>query len=135
MADRALFVGFGEPVRGREERALEVFGEWVAMLGRMQEDGRIAGMEPCLLAPHGGDLGGFFMVRGSEEQIAALPEDMEFRRAVVDASLIVENFGYIRAIAGAEVGEEMGLYAEAVAKAGGKPRAMAGAASAGHNGG
>lgn len=136
MADRALFVGFGEPVRGREERAVEVFGEWVAMLGRMQEDGRIAGMEPCLLAPHGGDLGGFFMVRGSDEQIAALPEDMEFRRAVVSASLIVENFGYIRAIAGAEVGEEMTMYTEAVATlADSKPRATAGAGAAGHNGG
>jgi len=137
MADRALFVGFGEPVRGREERAVQVFGEWMGMLGRMQEDGRIAGVEPCLLAPHGGDLGGFFMVRGSEEQIAALPEDMEFRRAVIDASLIVNNFGYIRAIAGAEVGEEMTMYSEAVAKVGGgtKPAAMAGAAPAGHNGG
>ena len=136
MADRALFVGFGEPVRGREERAVEVFGEWVAMLGRMQQDGRIAGMEPCLLAPHGGDLGGYFMVRGSDAQIAALPDDMEFRRAVIDASLIVENFGYIRAIAGAEVGEEMTMYNEAVTKLGdAKPRATAGAASGAHNGG
>ncbi|MCW2952661.1 MAG: hypothetical protein JWQ48_1831, partial [Conexibacter sp.] len=25
MADRALFIGFGVPVRGREERAIEVF--------------------------------------------------------------------------------------------------------------
>jgi hypothetical protein len=137
MADRALFVGFGEPVRGREERAVEVFGEWVAMLGRMQGDGRIAGMEPCLLAAHGGDLGGFFMIRGSDEQMAALPEDMEFRRAVIDATLIVENFGYIRAVAGAAVGEEMGMYAEAVAKVGGgaKPAAATAAASVGHNGG
>ena len=41
MADRALFVGFGEPVRGREERAIEVFTDFVGMFGRMQSDGRI----------------------------------------------------------------------------------------------
>ena len=43
MADRALFVGFGAPVRGREERAIDVFGELVAMLGRMQGEGRDRG--------------------------------------------------------------------------------------------
>ena len=41
MADRALFVGFGTQVRGREERAVAVFNEFVAMFGRMQSDGRI----------------------------------------------------------------------------------------------
>ena len=41
MADRAMFVGFGQPVRGREERAVEVFNEFVGMFGRMQADGRI----------------------------------------------------------------------------------------------
>ena len=42
-------------------------------------------MEVSLLDPHGGDLGGFFMVGGSEAQCAALPNDEEVRRAFVDA--------------------------------------------------
>ena len=49
MADRALFIGFGAPVRGREERAVEVFNEFVDMFGRMQSDGRVASMEVSLL--------------------------------------------------------------------------------------
>src|SRR3954447_4438829 len=106
MADRALFVGFGAPVRGREERAVEVFGEFVGMFGRMQSDGRIAGMDVALLDPHGGDLGGFFMVHGSESQCAALPSDEEFRRASIDATLIVENFGVVPAVTGDGVGRE-----------------------------
>ena len=77
MADRALFIGFGQPVRGREERAVEVFNEFVAMFGRMQSDGRIEGMDVTLLDPHGGDLGGFFMVHGSGDQCAALMMDDE----------------------------------------------------------
>jgi hypothetical protein len=131
MADRALFVGFGAPVRGREERAVEVFGEFVQMFGRMQSDGRIAGMDVALLDPHGGELGGFFMVQGSEAQCAALTNDEEFRRASIDASLIVENFGVVPAAIGDGVTREMGMYSEAVAKVGIGGHALAGA----HNGG
>jgi hypothetical protein len=131
MTDRALFVGFGAPVRGREERAIEVFGAFVAMFGRMQSDGRIEGMDVSLLDPHGGDLGGFFMVHGSEAQCSALPNDEEFRRATIDATLIVDNFGVVPAMTGEAVGAEMGMYADAVKKVGVGGHALAGA----HNGG
>jgi hypothetical protein len=131
MADRALFIGFGSPVRGREERAIEVFNEFVDMFGRMQSDGRIEGMEVSLLDPHGGELGGFFMVHGSDAQCAALPDDEQFRRAVIDANLIVEHFGVVPARTGEGVGREMAMYGEAVKKVGRGAHALAGA----HNGG
>jgi hypothetical protein len=131
MTDRALFVGFGEPVRGREERAVEVFGEFVQMFGRMQSEGRIAGMDVALLRPHGGELNGFFMVHGSADQCAALSEDEEFRRACIDATLIVDNFGVVPAATGETVGEEMAMYNDAVGKVGIGGHALAGA----HNGG
>ena len=131
MTDRALFVGFGAPVRGREERAIEVFGEFVEMFGRMQSDGRIEGMDVALLDPHGGELGGFFMVHGSADQCAALGNDEEFRRACVDATLIVDNFGVVPAATGEGVGQEMAMYNEAVAKVGIGGHALAGT----HNGG
>jgi hypothetical protein len=126
-----MFVGFGQPVRGREERAIEVFNEFVGMFGRMQSDGRIESMDVTLLDPHGGELGGFFLVQGSAEQCSALSMDEEFRRACIDASLIVENFGVVPAASGAAVGEEMANYAEAVRKVGVGGHALAGA----HNGG
>ena len=131
MADRALFIGFGAPVRGREERAVEVFNEFVDMFVRMRSDGRIASMEVSLLDPHGGDLGGFFMVHGDEAQCAALVNDEEFRRASIDAGLIVENFGVVPARTGEAVGQEMGKYAEAVKKVGHGAHALAGADNGG----
>jgi hypothetical protein len=131
MADRALFIGFGMPVRGREERALEVFNETVELYGRMQSDGRIERFEATLLDPHGGDLGGFFMIHGSEAQCAALPNDEEFRRSMIDAGLIVENLGVVPAVTGEGVGREMTMYADAVRKVGIGAHALAGA----HNGG
>jgi hypothetical protein len=131
MTDRALFVGFGAPVRGREERAIEVFGKFVEMFGRMQSDGRIEGMDVALFDPHGGELGGFFMVHGSREQCAALTNDEEFRRASTDASLIVEHFGVVPAATGEGVGNEMAMYSEAVANVGVGAHALAGARNGG----
>jgi hypothetical protein len=131
MADQALFIGFGAPVRGREERAIEVFNDFVGMFGRLQSEGRIEGMDVCLLGPHGGDLGGFFMVHGSEAQCSTLVNAEEFRRATIDATLIVEKFGVVPARTGEAVGSEMGMYAEAVSKVGRGAQALAGA----HNGG
>jgi hypothetical protein len=58
-------------------------------------------------------------------------EDEDFRRASIDASLIVENFGVVPARTGEAVGHEMGLYTEAVRKVGVGAHALAGA----HNGG
>jgi hypothetical protein len=126
MTDRALFIGFGAPVRGREERAVEVFNEFVEMFGRMQSDGRIESVDAALLDPHGGDLGGFFMVHGDAAQCAALQSDDEFRRASIDATLIVDGFGVVPAVTGEGVGREMGMYMEAVGKVGQGAHALAG---------
>ena len=127
MPDRAVFIGFGQPVRGREERAIEVFNDFVGMFGRMAADGRIEDMDVTLLDPHGGELGGFFRVHGSAEQCTALQMDEEFRRACIDANLIVDDFGVVPAATGAAVAEEMTMYAEAVQKVGEGGHALAGA--------
>ena len=127
MAERAVFIGFGVPVRGREERAVAVFNDFVALFGRIAGDGRIESMDVTLLDPHGGDLGGFFMVHGTEDQCAALTNDEEFRRAVIDANLIVDNFGVVPAATGQAVGDEMAMYIEAVRKVGVGGHALAGA--------
>jgi len=126
MPDRAVFIGFGQPVRGREERAIEVFNDFVGMFGRMAADGRIEDMDVTLLDPHGGELGGFFMVHGSAEQCTALQMDEEFRRACVDANLIVDDFGVVPAATGAAVAQEMTMYAEALQKVGVGGHALAG---------
>ena len=41
MADAGLFIGWGQVVRGREERALDVFNETLELYGQLQSDGRI----------------------------------------------------------------------------------------------
>jgi hypothetical protein len=115
MADRMLFIGWGAPVRGMEERGLEVFNEAIGLLGRMQQDGRIEAFDVALLAPNG-NLNGYVEVHGSTEQIAGLREDEEFLRSTADALTIVENLRHIEGYTNAGVARQMGIWREAIAK-------------------
>lgn len=115
MADRVLVISWGETVRGREERALEVFNEAVGLMGRMQQDGRIEAFDIVLLGPNGG-VGGYFAVHGSAEQLAALKEDEEFQRNTVDASLIVDNLRHLDGYTNEAVARQMAMYQDAISK-------------------
>jgi hypothetical protein len=115
MADRLLFMSWGTPVRGAEERGLEVFNEALGILGRMQQDGRIESFDVCLLEPNG-ELNGFICVRGTADQIAGVRADDEFRRNTIDAELIVDGFRHIEGYTNEGVAEMMGMYQEALAK-------------------
>ena len=115
MADRVLFIGWGSPVRGSEERGLEVFNEALGLLGRMQQDGRIEGFDVTLLEPNG-DLNGYIAIRGGAEQIADVRADEEFRRNTIDASLIVDELRHVEGFTNEGVAREMAMYQEAIAK-------------------
>ena len=103
MAAGALFVGWGPAVTGREQKALQVFNEAVAYYGRLQQAGTISGFEPFLLQPHGGDLGGFLLLRGDLEALARLLVEEEFVRLNGRAQLVVTNFGVVLAHTGEDL--------------------------------
>ena len=110
MADAALFIGWGQVVRGREKRAVQVFNESVEYWGGLQGDGKIEDFEVALLEPHGGDLQGFALLRGSEDQLSALRTDEEFQRRVTRADQIVESQGVIDAAIGEGIARGMAQY-------------------------
>jgi hypothetical protein len=115
MADAGLFIGWGQVVRGREDRALDVFNETIEFYGQMQSDGRIEDFEVALLEPHGGELAGYAILRGSEDQIAAVRRDEDFERLMTKASLIVDDLGMIGAAMGASLARAMAIYQEELA--------------------
>ena len=110
MADAGLFIGWGQVVRGREQRAVQVFNETVEYWGGLQGDGKIETFEVVLLTPHGGDLAGFGLLRGSEEQISALQTDEEFQRMATRADQIIESLGVVTAALGEGIGRVMAQY-------------------------
>jgi hypothetical protein len=115
MADRVMFISWGSPVHGREQRSLEVFNEAMGMLGSMQQDGRIESFDVALLTP-GTGLDGFIALHGSSQQLAAVREDQEFQRNMIAADLIVQNLRIADGYTGEGVARQMALYQEAVAQ-------------------
>ena len=112
MAGEALFVGWGQVVRGREQLALQVFQETIAYYGKLQEDGRIDSFEPCLLAPHGGDLAGFIIIHGEQSALDSVRSSPEFLRMTGRAGAVVDNVGVISAYRGEALAQLMGMFGE-----------------------
>lgn len=115
MADRALAIAWGNPVRGLEERGLEVFNEALGLLGRMQQDGRIEGFDVCLFEPNLA-VNGVIIIRGTKAQIDGLRDDEEFRRNTADATLIVDGLRHTYGYVNEGVARQIEVYQEAIAK-------------------
>jgi hypothetical protein len=114
MADSALFVGFGYPVRGRERQATSVFDEAFEYYSRLQQSGEIESFEPVLLAPHGGELGGFFLLRGDREKLARVRASDEFERLTVRGQLIADHLGIVEAVLGERLISQIAMVREQV---------------------
>jgi hypothetical protein len=112
MAGEALFIGWGEAVRGREKQALGVFQESMEYYGRLQQEGRIEGFDVFLLAPHGGDLNGFVILRGDRAKLAEIRFSDEFERLIARAAAIVESPGVIPAYGGDALAQQMAIFGE-----------------------
>ena len=113
MADEALFLGWGEVVRGREKKAVEVFGESIEYYGKLQQDGMIESFEPYLLGPHGGDLGGFVLLHGERAKLDEIQRTEAFERLQTRVSMIVDGSGTVRAFTGEALARGMGHFQEA----------------------
>jgi len=106
----AMFIGWGMPVRGREQQATKVFGEWVELLGTSQNKGFIKTFTPVFLQARGSDLQGFFVITGDPAKLMEFSRSEEVRRATTRAQLIVDNFGVCNAITGDEISKQMQMF-------------------------
>ena len=91
-----------------------MFAEALAYYGKAEQDGRIESHETVLLGPHGGDLGGFILARGSADQIAALRAEDEFERVTTRAALVVQRVGVVDAALGDGLEDAIQVYRGAV---------------------
>ena len=113
MAGFGLFVGFGAPARGREVQASTVFGEVMAYYASLKASAEIESYEVAILEPHGGELGGFILLRGDPERLARVRASAEFGRLITRGGFAVDHVGVVSALIDAEaarfVGESNGL--------------------------
>jgi hypothetical protein len=113
MSDDALFVGWGEVVRGREGKAVEVFNEAIEYYSKLQGDGMIESVEPWFLAPHGGELAGFMLLRGEREKLDEVVRSPEFERLQTRVTMIVDGSGVVPAVTGEALARQMTLFRDA----------------------
>jgi hypothetical protein len=113
MADRVLFISWGEVVRGREVAALENFNETIGLYGQMQQDGRVESFDVVLLDP-AMDIAGYMEIHGSAEQLTALKTSEDFRRNLAAGSLIVDNLKLADGYTNEGIAREMTYYQDAI---------------------
>jgi len=102
----ALFIGWGQTVHGRERQAQQVFDEAVQYFGGLQQQGEIEAFEPVALEPHGGDLAGFFLIRGDPERLSRMRIRDDFQRLIQRGALVVEDIGIVTASVGDELRQQ-----------------------------
>jgi len=108
MADYGLFLGFGAPRPGREVQASKVFGEVMAYYMGLKQSGEVENVEVAILEVHGGDLGGFILLRGNQEQLGRVRASAEFQRHLLRGGFAVEHVGVVSALLDGEAARFVG---------------------------
>ena len=93
MANAVIFLGWNRPTVGREQQAMDVFQKSMEFYGKLQNEGRIESFEPVILSAHGGDMNGFFLLRGDAEKLSEIKRDETFLNIVIEDC--VDGFGNI----------------------------------------
>ena len=92
MANGAIIISWGTPVRGREMQSLDVFGRALAYWDEQAKEGRIHGHhEYFAVTGNATERQGTMVIEGDLEELARLMIDDENTRLLAQASNIVEN--------------------------------------------
>ncbi|HJT92113.1 MAG TPA: hypothetical protein VJ777_09250 [Mycobacterium sp.] len=119
MAQAGLWVAWGIPARGRETQALDLLKETTTgYLDGLAQEGRIERFDTAILKPQSTELGGFILIQGTQEQIDALRRDADFASWVNQVQLVADRVGIVDAWVNDGLGEAIGLYQQALRKAG-----------------
>lgn len=110
MGSNMLLFGWKRSIPGRENLSAQHFTEFVQYLTGLQQKGTIQSFDIVFLEVHGGDLNGFFLVKGDTAKLDALISTTEWITHILRASLHLENSGVVRGITGGEAMSRMGLW-------------------------
>lgn len=103
----ALIIGWNCAVPGREAVAGELFATTSAYYDKQVKAGKLTSFEPMFLSQHGGDLNGFFILRGTRANLDTLRTEDEFVELVLRAGHCLQNVGVIPAYSGMATIQDM----------------------------
>ena len=110
MSSNCLFFGWNRSAPGRERLSAEHFQQFVQYLSNQQQKGAIKSFDTVFLDPHGGELNGFFLLRGDSAKLDALVASDEWVTHQTRALLHLERSGVVRGVTGEMVPQRMDLW-------------------------
>ena len=110
MPNAALVFFWGPPIRGREQKAIQVFNEVQQYYTRLKEQGEIESFEAVSLDHFGNDLNGFLIVRGDHDKLNRVRASKEGMALGQRSELICENFKVANAFIGEGLKEQFASY-------------------------
>ena len=118
MAEAALCSFWGTAIPGREKQAFDSFNETMQYWAGLQQEGKIERLDVTVLAPSGGEVSGFFVVRGTAEQIDSVRRSEEYLQRVVRAALLVSHLSVVDAYVDEGLTQVMSQYQEVLEQVG-----------------
>jgi hypothetical protein len=110
MQSNVILFGWNRSAVGREKVSAAHFQEFVAYATGLQQKGHIESCEAIFLDQHGGDLNGFFLIKGEPSKLDAVMASREWITHMTRAMLHLEGSGVIRGAAGDAVMQRMALW-------------------------
>ena len=107
MNSNVILFGWNRSIPGRERMSAEHFQEFVQYLDGLKKSSAIQGYDVIFLNAHGGDLNGFFLIRGETRKLFDLMSTPDWAKNMVRASLHLEGSGSILGASGDAVIERM----------------------------
>lgn len=86
----AVVISWGTPVRGREAKAIEVFGKALTHFDALAKAGRIHGHQE--FQARTGPQGGFMIVTGELDELVKIQNEEETLALTSAGAIICENF-------------------------------------------
>ena len=114
MTSNALLFGWNRSIPGREKVSAQHFNEFVQYLGSLQQNGEIQSFDIVFLDVHGGDLNGFFLIKGDSAKLDALAATTEWITHITRAALHLDGSGVVRGVTGDAVEGRMALWTSVI---------------------
>ena len=114
MGTNVVFLGWNQPMPGRERMAIEHFGEYMQYLGGLQQAGTIQAFDAVFLNPHGGDLNGFVFIRGDSARLDALLSSEPWEMHLIRAGLELAGLGMLRGVTGELLMQQQAAYTRTI---------------------
>lgn len=111
MKSDVIFFAWNRAIPAREHLSGKHFEEFNHYLTELQNAAKIESYEVVFLNHHGGDLNGFFLIKGDAAQLDEILASEQWRNHMIRASFHLEGAGEVRGVTGDLVLERMRIWA------------------------